>query len=188
MKIYTKTGDLGDSGLPDGNRKRKSELVFHALGDLDEVNAALGVCRIFLKNEKMGRRAREMLDELLKGIQSDLLKLGAMVAAARGGDSLKPEVVIDWSDVTRLEDTIDQLEKHLPVLQNFIIPGGSKTGAQLHLCRAICRRLERSLIGLHNTSKTKNAVFAYVNRLSDLFFVLARYINALLKNEEEIWP
>ena len=168
MKIYTRTGDRGDTGLLGGIRLSKSALRVDAYGEIDELNASLGVARLRASTSE----ARSMLEE----IQRDLFSVGALLADPNkaGRD---PKVSLDPSSVQKLESHIDLIEASLPPLRRFILPGGSAGGALLHLARAICRRAERRVVALGEREEISPAVVPYLNRLSDLLFVLARYEN-----------
>jgi cob(I)alamin adenosyltransferase len=168
VKIYTKTGDTGDTSLFDGTRVKKDDLRVDAYGEVDELNAWLGLAR--------SARADAPIDEALVRIQRDLFALGAQLADP--GDKLAPRVtkaVIADADVERLENLIDQLEAELPPLRRFILAGGTPAGAALHVARTVCRRAERRMVAL--TPPVDPVLLRYVNRLSDLLFVLARIVN-----------
>ena len=164
-KIYTKTGDDGRSGLVDGSRVSKSSLRMTAIGEVDEANAALGVAIATLVPGD--------LTEHLLGIQNDLFDLGADLATP-GEVGLR--IVV--SQVERLEIAIDAMNDELEPLQSFILPGGSDTVAALHLARTVVRRAERAAVALHEQEPLNPQLLAYLNRLSDLLFVTARYVAA----------
>ena len=163
--IYTKTGDDGRSGLVDGSRVSKSSLRMTAIGEVDEANAALGVAIATLVPGD--------LTEHLLGIQNDLFDLGADLATP-GEVGLR--IVV--SQVERLEIAIDAMNDELEPLQSFILPGGSDTVAALHLARTVVRRAERAAVALHEQEPLNPQLLAYLNRLSDLLFVTARYVAA----------
>ena len=168
MKIYTRTGDTGETSLFDGTRARKDDARVDAYGDVDELNAWLGVARASPLDQ-------ELASEIVL-LQRDLFALGAQLADP--GDKLAPRVtkaVIGDDDVARLEHLIDRLEAELPPLRNFILAGGTPAGAALHVARTVCRRAERRIVGL--TQHVDPVLIRYVNRLSDLLFVLARVAN-----------
>lgn len=169
MKIYTRTGDAGETALFDGRRVPKSDLRVDAYGEVDELNACIGLVL-----------AEELDDEvagILRRIQQDLFAVGGRLAdpshkiAARVG-----KVMLGGADITRLEEWIDRLEAELPPLRRFILPGGSRPGALLHLARTVCRRAERRIV-LLGADALEPELLAYVNRLSDFLFVLARVVN-----------
>ncbi|MEW5982615.1 MAG: cob(I)yrinic acid a,c-diamide adenosyltransferase [Acidobacteriota bacterium] len=167
MKIYTRSGDGGDTALFDGTRIAKSDARVEAYGEVDEVNAVLGCARA------LGCDAD--LDEILVRIQRDLFALGSRLAdpAERIADRVAKSA-IGGADVTRLEEWIDGLENGLRPLKRFILPGGTPLAATLQLARAISRRAERRVVAL---GAVDTHVLAYMNRLSDLLFVLARVVN-----------
>ena len=180
MKIYTRTGDTGDTGLYGGTRVRKSDPRVAAYGDVDELNACLGVVR-----------AQPGLDAevggLLEHIQKDLFAIGARLAdpSEKIAGRVTKAAVGD-ADVERLEDWIDRFEAQLPPLRKFILPGGSAAGALLHLSRTVCRRAERGIVGLGAASVDAHVV-VYMNRLSDLLFVVARAVNHRAGRTETEW-
>lgn len=180
MKIYTKTGDDGDTGLLGGIRVRKSDPRVAAYGDVDELNACLGCVRA---QSDLGSDLGGMLEH----IQQDLFAIGARLADP--GDRLSDRVAkaaVGDEDVTRLEAWIDRLESELPPLRRFILPGGGVAGAWLHFSRTVCRRAERAIVGL-GADAVERPVLVYVNRLSDLLFVLARVVNHRSGKTEIEW-
>ncbi len=186
MKIYTKTGDSGETGLFGGSRVSKADPRVAAYGDVDELNAWLGLARASLANVP---EAAE-LESMLVHIQRDLFALGSRLADP--GHKIAGRVTkatIGASDIARLEGWIDQLEAHLPALTKFILPGGGAAGASLHVGRTICRRAERAMVALlHNDSAAfESDLLVYVNRLSDLLFVMARSANRRAGTQEIEW-
>ena len=180
MKIYTRTGDLGETGLMGGVRVPKDHVRVAAYGEVDETNAVLGVV---LAHSRVAK-----LNDLLRGIQRDLFALGAELADVRPPDKArKAKAAVTKALVTKLEKAIDAHERGLPPLRAFILPGGSKTGAYLHLARTVCRRAERSVVALARTTRVDPLAIVYLNRLSDLLFVLARYENAGAGEPEIPW-
>jgi cob(I)alamin adenosyltransferase len=182
VKIYTKTGDRGETSLANGKRVSKSALRICACGNIDELNAVLGVCR-------HSADETPFVAKILRALQKDLFVVGADVAMPVG---VKGKTVrVSLKDVERLEGWIDAIEETLPELKNFIVPGGCELAAFLHLARTACRRAERSVVDLRETEKksTSDFVLMYLNRLSDLLFVMARYVNAAKKidDKSEIW-
>ena len=164
-KIYTKTGDDGTSGLVDGSRASKAGLRMTAIGEVDEANAVIGMVIATLTPGD--------LPEHLQGIQNDMFDLGADLATP-GEVGLR----IVASQVERLEVAIDAMNEELEPLQSFILPGGSDTVAALHLARTVVRRAERAAVALHEQEPLNPQLLAYLNRLSDLLFVTARYVAA----------
>ncbi len=179
MKIYTRGGDEGFTGLFGGERVPKDHLRIQTYGTLDETNALLG-CSVSLL---LGAQPETV--ERLKRVQSELLQLGAELATPRNKE-IKMKL-IDEGAVSRLEKEIDEMEAKLKPLQSFILPGGSLPAAQLHCARTVCRRAERDLTILHRAEPVRPVVLQYVNRLSDYFFVTARFVNHLLKVEDIPW-
>ena len=169
MKIYTKTGDTGETSLFDNSRVSKADARVDAYGEVDELNACLGAARAAGVDADMSGA--------LEQIQKDLFAVGARLAdpSARIAERVTKAAVTD-ADVRRLEETIDRLEAGLPPLRRFILPGGSPAGSLLHLARTVCRRAERRAVGLAPAS-VEPAVIVYLNRLSDLLFVMARAVN-----------
>lgn len=178
MKIYTKTGDDGTTSLFSGGRVPKTHARIEACGAVDELNAALGVARAL--------RPHPAVDSHLRQIQNQLFTLGADLATptdAQAGITVR----IDQGAVEWLESVIDRVEAQLPVLKTFILPGGSPSGAQIHVARTVCRRAERRVVQLAGAEAINMHTLHYLNRLSDGLFVLARHENALAKLPDEAW-
>ena len=169
MKIYTKTGDSGETSLFDNSRVSKADPRVDAYGEVDEVNACLGAALA------MGVSAD--IAAVLAAIQKDLFAVGARLAdpSSRIADRVTKAAVTDHQ-IEMLEATIDLLESELPPLRRFILPGGSQAGSLLHLARTVCRRAERRVVGL-GPDAVDQGVVIYLNRLSDLLFVMARAVN-----------
>lgn len=176
MKIYTKTGDRGETGLFGGVRVRKNDPKVEAYGTVDELNACLGLARAH------GLSAE--LDRLLVQLQNDLFVLGAELATADGYAGRLPVQPLDESHVRALEVAIDEQEAKLTPLSHFILPAGVASSAHFHLARTVCRRAERRLLDLPSV-RLENVI--YLNRLSDLLFVLARVANAESETPETPW-
>lgn len=168
MKIYTKTGDDGTTSLFDGKRVKKDDLRVATYGDVDELNAMLGIC-ISAMNETD-------LRDLLLAIQRDLFALGAQLANP-AGKKQKSKSDFSSDKISLLEKAIDRFEEELAPMKNFILPGGHRSSAHLHFARTICRRAERFLVTLSGKKKLNPTFVIYLNRLSDLLFVLARVVN-----------
>jgi cob(I)alamin adenosyltransferase len=173
-RIYTKTGDNGTTGLGDGERVTKFDLRVEAFGTVDEANAAIGLARLHTADDPE-------LDGMLARVQNDLFDLGADLCTPDKGQKLswEPLRIID-SQVSRLEAEIDQMNTRLKPLKSFILPGGSPAAAYLHLGRTIARRAERQMVELASKPDENigSAALKYINRLSDLLFVLSRIVNA----------
>jgi len=169
VKIYTRTGDDGDTGLFDGTRVPKSDPRVSTYGDVDELNAWLGLARADIRDAQ--------LSGMLESIQRDLFALGARLAdPAKKIAQRVTKAAVTSEDISRLEAWIDLLETELPPLRRFILAGGSQGGAALHVARTICRRAERAMVAL-GPDAFEPELLVYVNRLSDLLFVMARTAN-----------
>lgn len=185
MKIYTKMGDAGESSLYDGTRLPKNDARFAALGDVDELNSALGVCGAWMRAEAAvadGALAEQLgeLAEQLVWIQSRLLDVGSAVATpvsgSRGSEHLKRASEFGSTHAETLESWIDAHESRLPRLTNFILPGGGCVSASLHHARAVCRRAERSVTPFARGGECDPDAAVFLNRLSDYLFVAARSV------------
>lgn len=169
-KIYTRTGDAGTTGLVDGSRVAKHDAVMQAVGDVDEANSAIGVAIAALGEGE--------IPDMLRRIQNDLFDLGADIATPVGDAEPEWALRIVAEQVARLEREIDALNAGLAPLNSFILPGGTAAAAAVHLARAIARRAERSVVGAAEGRTINMQARTYLNRLSDLLFVLARVVNA----------
>ena len=170
-KITTRSGDQGQTGLADGSRVDKNSPRIHTLGDLDELNAALGLLAMELDHDRIG---------LVTGIQQRLFDLGGELA-------LPGSSVINAGHVQDLEHQTEIINAKLPPLKEFILPGGTHAAARAHLARAVCRRAERSLWGLSRTETVNSESLKYLNRLSDLLFVMARQLARQERTDETTW-
>jgi cob(I)alamin adenosyltransferase len=176
MKIYTKTGDQGETGLFGNIRVPKDDLRIRAYGTADELNACLGVVVAALRELRPSPQLQSQgLIEILLRIQGELFQLGAELATLRGRKVATQ--LLDDSHIGRLESEIDAMEEMLSPLKTFILPGGTQVSSLLHLTRTVSRRFERELVSLHRQDPCRNEVLSYVNRLSDYFFVMARFAN-----------
>lgn len=182
MAIYTRTGDKGKTSLFNGQRVLKSDLRVEAYGTIDELNSAIGVVLSQISNFKSQNQISNLKAELIK-IKNDLLDIGSSLA----NPSLISHPSFLISRAKDFERFIDQMTAQMPALKNFILPGGGKTGAMLHLARAISRRAERRVVALNNKQKIDNNIIIYLNRLSDLLFTMARFTNFKEKKKETIW-
>jgi cob(I)alamin adenosyltransferase len=178
MKIYTKTGDQGETSLFAGGRVRKNHLRVEAYGTVDELNSCLGLARSF--------NLPAQADAWLEIVQNDLFTLGADLATP---DAAKAEwlVRVKMEQVTPLEGWIDAMDADLPPLKNFILPGGTSGAGALHLARTICRRAERIAVQLGEEDTINTLVIMYLNRLSDFLFTLARWVNFQAGESETKW-
>lgn len=181
MKIYTKTGDAGDTGLFGGGRVGKDHPRVEAYGDVDELNAMLGLVRAM---EPMPR-----IDEVIVPIQRDLFAIGALLATP-DREKMKASLEkarIDDSRIRELEVAIDHCESELEPLRSFIVPGGTAKAASLHVARTVCRRAERRVVALQHTEELPPIVVVFLNRVSDLLFMLARVANKRAGAGEVSW-
>jgi cob(I)alamin adenosyltransferase len=167
-KIYTKTGDSGDTGLGDGSRISKASMRIAAIGAVDETNAAIGIARLDAEGD---------FDVLLARIQNDLFDLGADLCAPEDGRKAEGRLRIAEAQVGRLEREIDTMNADLSPLTSFVLPGGTALAAHLHLARTIARRAECAMVALAGEEQINQAALRYINRLSDHLFVMARASN-----------
>lgn len=174
MKIYTKTGDDGTTGLFGGQRVRKDDVRVAAYGDVDETNAAIGLAAACMEDASAA----------LRQIQHDLFTIGARLATPANQPSTQS---IGDADVKRVEQWIDEATDTLPPLTNFILPGGTQASATLHMARAVCRRAERSVVRLDLQEPVGGNIIVYLNRLGDLLFVFARAANQRAGREDSLW-
>jgi cob(I)alamin adenosyltransferase len=178
MKIYTKKGDAGETGLFGNVRVPKDDLRIETYGTFDELNSFLGLT---LTEPTLP----PSLQSTLKQIQNELFQLGSELATPRGKDS--GIQLVEMTSVEKMEAEIDQMETELPALKTFILPGGTKSSAYLHLARTVCRRAERELVTLNRGEPLRPDVLKYVNRLSDYLFVAARFANLKAKQDDVPW-
>ncbi|MEM1282650.1 MAG: cob(I)yrinic acid a,c-diamide adenosyltransferase [Chlamydiota bacterium] len=185
FKIYTKTGDKGDTSLFSGQRVPKNDPFIQALGSIDECNSAIGSAISLLPTSEQFKQVIEQLEI----IQHALFDLGAAVATPRtkAVDAKIEKTRFDQEETSLLEEWIDSMTHELPQLKTFILPGGHPSGAMLHLARSICRRAEREVVPLTNHADVSENVFIYLNRLSDYLFTVSRYVNHLTKTPETCW-
>ena len=169
IKIYTKTGDDGTTGLIGGSRVKKYDSRLEAYGTVDELNASIGVLR---SSELPGN-----VVDILNQIQNKLFNIGSLLASDDKGAAFTANLSITKKDIQILEDSIDEYQSHLPELTHFILPGGNFASAQCHVARTVCRRAERRILEFAEHSKVQPEIIIYVNRLSDFFFVLSRKLS-----------
>ena len=181
MKIYTKTGDKGDTGLIDGSRVSKSDLRIIAYGEVDEANSHIGLIISNIEENSIFDDVRK----ILLNVQQDLFVLGAELA---NPNTLKDEnMLVKREMISTIEKYIDNFESELPPISNFILPGGSIESSLLHICRTVVRRAETSAVALAKEQKINQEILTYLNRISDLFFVLARVTNKRQKRADIPW-
>lgn len=181
MKIYTRTGDSGTTGLFGGERIKKNHLRIEAYGTVDETNSFLGLAR----SHSGSHPEYPFLDGLLHRLQSELFIIGADFATPQDSKASVPR--IEEQHVIALEQDIDALQENLPTLKHFILPGGTILSSTLHIARTVCRRAERAAVALQQVEPVNNLSITYLNRLSDLLFVLARWVNIRMGIDEEKW-
>ena len=175
-RIYTRTGDTGETALGSGTRVSKAHLRIHAYGTVDETNATLGLVRLHTGSTEM-----QKLDAMLGRVQNELFDLGADLCVPDTGEKLDYEPLrILPKQYERIETEIDELNAELEPLRSFVLPGGHPAAANLHLARTVCRRAERLIVELasHDGEHVSEGAIAYINRLSDFFFVASRWANA----------
>ena len=184
FKIYTKTGDKGETSLYGGTRVSKAAARVESYGTLDELNAFIGLAKAEISDEKV-------LSQLQK-IQFDLFTVGSEAATptdkmllANGKNRL--DLMISEKEITELELWMDDFDAELEPLRFFILPSGGKAAATLHVCRTVCRRAERAMVFLNETEEVRPELIKYLNRLSDYLFILARYISKISGEKEEYW-
>ncbi len=177
LKIYTKTGDDGTTGLFGGARLPKDDIRIEAYGTVDELNAVIGMLISSMEEDQMS--------SLLQTIQSRLFTVGSNLASDPSKDMITPDLLD--ADVQQIEDAIDRMQEGLAPLKHFILPGGSQAISIAHLARTVCRRAERRVVTLAHQSAVESIIILYLNRLSDFFFVLARWIAAQEGVEEIKW-
>lgn len=181
LRIYTRTGDAGDTGLFGGGRVPKDAVRVDAYGEVDELNAALGLAAAISPEPR--------IDDMLAPIQRDLFSIGAILATP-DRDRMRDQLAkarLDDTRVAELEGAIDAAEESLPPLRAFVLPGGSPKAAALHVARTVCRRAERRVVQLAREEEIPGDVIVYLNRLSDLLFVLARLANERDGAPEVTW-
>lgn len=185
-KVYTRTGDGGTTRLAGGQLVSKDHLRLEAYGTVDELNAVVGLARVFTKGiATKGNRAKRVDEELLL-IQHHLFDVGGILATLPGQRFKKmPEV--GKSDIRHLEGLMDKCQKDLKPLKEFILPGGGKVAAFLHQARTVCRRAERICVQLSREEEVPTTILQYLNRLSDTFFVLARWTSWVQREPEVLW-
>ena len=184
FKVYTKTGDKGETGLYGGTRISKASSRVESYGNIDELNAFMGVAKSYVTDSRVL--------EQLKKIQFDLFTVGSEAATpvdklflANGKARL--DLVISEKEIEELEQWIDAFEEELEPLQYFILPGGGKAATHFHVARTVCRRAERSMVFLNESEEVRPELIKYLNRLSDYLFVLSRYISKIENEPEEYW-
>lgn len=185
-RVYTRRGDRGETDLVGGTRVPKDSPRIEAYGAIDELNATIGVARALNASEIRRHKACRELDGILRKLQSELFDLGSELATAPA--DFQPGMFrVGAAEVDALEKIMDRCQKDLAPLKSFVLPGGGRLSAALHVARTVCRRAERDVLRLMRTEEVGEFALAYVNRLSDLLFVLSRWIGHHLKEKEYLW-
>jgi len=185
-RVYTRTGDDGTTALVGGRRVPKDSARIAAYGTIDELNASLGLARVFNEERLAEGEGHQWLDGVLRRLQNELFDLGSELATP---EDAVYEGMFRFSDqeVKALERLMDQCQKELEPLKSFILPGGGRISGFLHQCRTICRRAELEILALSREEPLNPCILKYVNRLSDLFFVLSRWVGKRLGESEYLW-
>ncbi len=181
-KLYTRTGDRGKTVLAGGRRVSKDHPRVIACGEIDELNSAVGVAISSIRQRAVAAS--------LRAVQNELFEIGAELSSEPHGRRARrgaQTAGVHASSKQRLEGLIDEYDSRLPPIRTFVLPSGSAAASQLHLARAVCRRAERSVVALSKTEAVNPAILTYLNRLSDLLFVLARYANKAARSREHLW-
>lgn len=185
-RVYTRTGDRGETALVGGKRVPKDSLRIEAYGTIDELNSIVGLARVFNEESIDAGEAHRFMDEVLCRLQDELFDIGSELATP-------PEFYqqgmyrVSGDEIDRLEKLMDKCQGELEPLKSFILPGGGRIGAYLHQCRTVCRRAERDILRLSREEEISPDLVKYVNRLSDLFFVLSRWIAKQIGEQEYLW-
>jgi len=186
-KVYTRVGDKGTTSLADGSAVSKDDLRLETYGTVDELNAVVGLCRSTLQQSAdIDAAQRQLMDEWLERVQNDLFNLGGDLATpiASRWESM---VVVGEREIVNLEKMIDHLQIDLPPLREFVLPGGTRLNAELHLARTVCRRAERIAVQLQTQAEINPKAVPFLNRLSDFFFVASRWVQHLMGRKEVTW-
>jgi len=184
-KVYTRTGDEGETGLVGGRRIPKEHLRIEAYGTVDELNSVIGLCGSFL-SQKAGSVHRDKLDLILEAVQQRLFDIGSELATLPG-DEYEGQVKVSNEDTAWMEEVIDLMNDDLDPLKSFILPGGTPLNAFLHQARTVCRRAERVVFRLHRGEPVSTPIRTFINRLSDFLFVCGRWVTVTFDEEEVLW-
>jgi cob(I)alamin adenosyltransferase len=185
-KVYTRTGDKGDTALVGGKRVPKDSPRIEAYGTIDELNSVVGLARVFNEESLEAGEGHRFLDEVLCRLQDELFDIGSELATPP--ESYQEGMYrVGEDEIEKIEKLIDQCQQDLEPLRSFVLPGGGRIGAYLHECRTVCRRAEREILRLSRAEEINHDVIKYVNRLSDLFFVLSRWISKQTGEPEYLW-
>ena len=184
-KVYTRTGDAGETGLVGGKRLPKDHPRIEAYGSVDELNSVIGLALSFLAKKEASKR-REKLGLILEAIQQKLFDTGSELATLPG-DEYKGQINLQAENVEWLEEIIDAMNGELQPLKSFILPGGTSLNAFLHQARTVCRRAERDILKLNQIDLVNPEIIKYINRLSDFLFVAGRWVTETLGETETLW-
>jgi cob(I)alamin adenosyltransferase len=185
-KVYTRTGDRGETSLVGGRRVPKDSPRIESYGTIDELNSIVGLARVFNEEKLEKGEAHQFLDSVLRQLQDELFDLGSELATP--ADFFKEGMYrVGEREVKKLEQLMDECQKELKPLKSFVLPGGGRISAYLHQCRTVCRRAEREILRLSRTEELGEWPLIYINRLSDLFFVLSRWISKQAGEAEYLW-
>ncbi len=185
-RVYTRTGDKGETGLVGGKRVPKDSPRIEAYGTIDELNSIVGLARLFNEERLKEGEAHRFLDEVLRKIQDELFDLGSELATP-SDFTYEGIYRMGEGEVKKIEEIIDKCQQDLGPLKSFVLPGGGRIGGYLHQCRTVCRRAEREILRLSRVEEISEWPLRYVNRLSDLFFVLSRWVGKHLGEREYLW-
>ncbi len=179
MKLYTKTGDYGQTGLIGGTRVSKNDVRIEAYGTVDELNTFIGLLTTY--------SVPEIDLAFLRQTQNTLFAIGSHLATDKSKVNLLEASILHEDAITSIEQEIDRLDSFLPILTSFVLPGGSQSSAYSHVCRTITRRAERRIFDMKTVYEIDNQILVFLNRLSDYFFVFSRYLNFIANCEEICW-
>jgi len=179
MKLYTKTGDEGQTGLIGGTRVSKNDVRLEAYGTVDELNSFVGMLTTY--------SLKEIDREFLRTIQNHLFTVGSHLATDTSKVALNRASILSQETILSVEKEIDRLDTLLPALSSFVLPGGSQAGALSHICRTVTRRAERRLLAMNEVHPIDNQILIFVNRLSDYFFALSRFLTIEISGKEIYW-
>jgi cob(I)alamin adenosyltransferase len=185
-RVYTRGGDKGDTSLAGGQRVPKDSLRIEAYGTVDELNATIGVARQTAEEQMTAHPRLAELDAILRRVQHELFNVGSILATLP--EDVHPrQPRVAGADVTQLENEIDRMNADLPALRSFVLPGGCRLNAELHVCRTVCRRAERICVALAREEKVDPEIVRYLNRLGDALFVWSRWASHTLGVAEILW-
>ena len=185
-KVYTKTGDRGNTQLVGGKKISKSDLRICSYGEIDELNSYVGGCRQMIIDSKVENDDLQRISDILYRVQNELFNVGNMLATL-DEDIKKGMPQVEKIHIDNLENDIDYFNSNLPVLNSFVLPGGSQTNVWFHITRTLCRKCERTVVALSKKEKIDIVIIKYLNRLSDALFVWSRWINFISSYGEVLW-